>query len=163
MISHNNFKRFLEEKIKNTEKSIDANEMRVSNNLIEVYQAQFTVPSSTSIIQGSNTSSAKFGNTNNNSYNPFPHFPEQKNLIIDEKTAKINEYKKKYDHCIERFKNLTENSINSNLSANLSFKKNIQNGPPDSYVTQNLQRSIKDVIPEADLNPSFAEEQVLMI
>jgi len=162
MISHNNFQRFLEEKIKNTVKSIDSNEMRVSNNVNDLYQPQFTAPSNNSIIQGSNTSSAKFGNTNNNTYNAFPHIPEQKNLVIDEKTAKLNEYKKKYDHCIERFKNLTENSINSNISANLSFKKNIQNGPPESNVTQQLQRSNKDVIPEPDFNPSFVEEQVLI-
>ena len=146
-VNHNNFKQFLEEKIKKTVRSLDSNEVHSylnspANN--DNYQPQFTYPTNNS-IQNPTTNlntSGKFGN------NVFPLIIEgnQKTQIVDEKT-KINEFKKKYDHCIERFKTLTENSIVSNISGNLSFKKNLGNNLPESSNIQHFhQQSInKDI------------------
>jgi hypothetical protein len=154
-ISHQKFQTFLDEKIRNTVRSINSNDIRSglgSPNYNEAYQPQFTAPSSNSLVQNSNVSSAKFGNNQAhlNSNSVFPQILETKNSVGEGGPVKMNEYKKKYEDCIERFKNLTENSINSNFSGNVSFKKNLQLGPPENSNFNNLQKSNKNIVPDPE-------------
>ena len=123
-VTHYKFQKFLEDKIKNTVRSMDSNEFQISkaSPLNNVISPQIIVPTT-----NLSNNSVKLNNIYHNNLNEFTH----KNLVGDEK-MKINELKKMYEICIERFKNMPENSIVSNLSGNMSFKKNMQILPPEN-------------------------------